>query len=402
MKKTAPKPSVRKSAFLLALMFIVSLFFPGGFYSVRAESGIVMVCLNIGKADAILLKGEDWAYLIDAGYEQSFPAIRTMLSQYGVTRLDGVFLTHCHKDHSGGLLALAQSGIEVSAWYGAEIYYDVKASKHPLLLAANEAGSSVTWLKAGDVIRAGQDASFTVLGPLTVDTENENNNSLVMRFASPFGSILLCGDMKETEEFSLLSAGAIAACDIIKCGHHGDGGATGEALLSAVRPKYAVISTATGEEEDTPNPKTLRRLYNVGAEVYVTQDFRDAVEFRLGSGGIAANDVAWAGIPEKVRGLSMWISLENDTVTVFNSASADILVEDAMLYSSKGTQLFTLGSLSVPAGGSVTIGSAVSPPSYGLYVQSKKRVWHTEELDIAVLYDSWGRPLAWADNGLPE
>ena len=401
MEKNVSKPSFRGIVSLLSLLVCLTLLFPG-VSDVRAEGDIVMVCLNIGKADSILLKGDGWAYLIDTGYEQSFPAIETMLAQYGVTRLDGVFLTHCHKDHSGSLMRLAQSGTEVGAWYGAEIYYDVKPQKHPLLLAVEEAGASVTWLKAGDVIQAGKDASFTVLGPLKVDTDNENNNSLVMRFSSPFGSILLCGDMKEAEESSLLSSGAIVPCDILKCGHHGDSGATSNALLDAVRPEFALISTATGEEEDTPGGGTLRRLNAAGVKVYVTQDFRDAVEFRLGATGITAGDIAWNGIPERVRGLEMRISLADDTVTVINTASADIIVEDAVLYSSKGTQLFDLGRLIVPAKGSVVIGSSVSPSSCDLYVSSKKQVWHTGELDTAVLYDKWGRPLAWANNGLPE
>ena len=402
MEKKVPKPSFRRGISMLALLLFLTVIFPCGVPGSHAESDVVMVCLNIGKADSILLMGDGWAYLIDTGYEQSFPAIEAMLTQYGVRRLDGVFLTHCHKDHSGSLMRLAQSGTEVSAWYGAEIFYDMKPNKHPLLLAANEAGASVTWLKAGDVIPAGPDGSFTVLGPLKVDTDNENNNSLVMRFSSPYGSILLCGDMKDAEEHSLLAAGAITPCDILKCGHHGDSGATSDALLSAVRPKYALISTATGEEEDTPSPRTLQRLYAAGAKVFVTQDFRDAVEFRLGGSGITAGDIAWEGIPERVRGLSMRISLVNDTVTVFNTASADIIVDDAVLYSSKGTQLFDLGRLRIPANGSVVIGSSVSPSSCDLYVQSKKRVWHTEELDTAVLYDKWGRPLAWANNGLSE
>ncbi len=402
MDKKVPKPSCRRAVSFMALLIILTVLSPCGISMAHAESDIVMVCLNIGKADAILVKGEGWAYLVDTGYEQSFPAIQTMLSQYGVKRLDGVFLTHCHKDHSGSLMKLAQSGTEVSAWYGAEIFYDIKPQKHPLLLAADEAGASVSWLKAGDVVKAGPEASFTVLGPLAVDKDNENNNSLVMRFSSPYGSVLLCGDMKEAEEHSLLSAGVITPCDIIKCGHHGDGGATSEALLSAVRPEYAVISTATGEEEDTPSPRTLQRLHAAGARVYVTQDLRDALEFRLGSGGITARDIAWDGIPERVRGLSMRISLADDTVSVFNTTPSDIIVEEAVLYSSKGTQLFGLGRLYIPANGSVVIGSAVSPSSCGLYVQSQKRVWHTEELDTAVLYDKWGRPLAWANNGLPE
>ena len=62
------------------------------------------------------------------------------------------------------------------------------------------------YLKAGDVIPVGEQGALTVLGPLTVNEENENNNSLVLRFSCPQGSILLAGDMKDDEENDLLRA----------------------------------------------------------------------------------------------------------------------------------------------------------------------------------------------------
>ena len=76
-----------------------------------------LLCLNIGKADCMLLLWQDQAYLIDGGYYQTWPALETALSQYQVTHLNGVFLTHCHKDHFGGLYALAASDVPVDAWY---------------------------------------------------------------------------------------------------------------------------------------------------------------------------------------------------------------------------------------------------------------------------------------------
>ncbi len=391
---------IKTAALLLALCLASSPILSSA-GSVSGED-VVMVCANIGKADCILIKGGDFAYLIDTGYEQSWPALLKMLEQYGVTALDGVFLTHCHKDHYGSLMLLAQSDIPVGAWYAAEIYYDMKASKHPLMLAAKARGEEPVWLAAGDVIAAGSGASFTVLGPLTANTDNENNNSLVMRFECSAGSILLCGDMKEEEEYSLLSAGLIGTCDILKCGHHGDSGATSKALLASACPSCAVICTATGEEADTPSPKVLQRLYSIGAEVWVTQDAADALEFRLGDGGITVNDISWDGVPAKAAGIEIGIFLDDDVLTVSNTSGSDITVADAVLYSSKGTELYSLGDILIPANGTLTIGSAVTTSECDLCAASKKRIWHASSLDIAVLYDQWGRPLAWADNGMPE
>ncbi len=367
-----------------------------------ARGGVVMVCPNIGKADAILLRGDSWAYLVDTGYAQSYPALCVLLEEYGVDRLDGVFLTHCHKDHYGSLSLLAQSSLPVGAWYASAVYYDVRDGKHPMEAAAAVRNDKVTWLRAGDTVTAGEDASFTVLGPLTADTGNENNNSLVMRFQCPWGSILLTGDMKEDEEHALLDAGLIPSCDILKCGHHGGNGATCKALLRAVRPAFAVICTASGEEEDTPGAKVLARLNAAGTRVYVTQDARDAVEFTLAPGGITVRDKAWEHVPERVRGLGMAIDPEGDVLVITNPTGSDLTIEEAVLYSSKGTELYPLGDLYIPAGACVTVGSAVSEAGCSLYLPSKGRVWHKSKRDTAVLYDRWGRPLAWADNGMPE
>ena len=157
------------------------------------ESEVRFTCLNIGKGDCMLLQWEDQAYLIDAGYSQTWKALETALAQCGVTHLNGVFLTHCHKDHVGGVYGLAQSDVTVDAWYAPALYYTMNADVHPAQWAAEYQGKTVTWLRAGDVVGAGEGYTFTVLGPLSVNQDNENNNSLVMRFASPAGSILLAG-----------------------------------------------------------------------------------------------------------------------------------------------------------------------------------------------------------------
>ena len=387
---------------ILIMVCMLSLLFsmiPG--VSENDGGAVRLVCLNIGKADCSLLLYQDEAYLIDAGYEQTYAALETALSQYGITHLNGVFLTHCHKDHEGGLLSLAQSVIQVDAWYASRIYYDVKESKHAAVLAAAERGQEVTWLDAGDEIKVGADASFTVLGPLSVDTDNENNNSLVMRFSSPQGSILFAGDMKEEEEYELLAAGVFSACDILKAGHHGDNKATTKELLSVVRPKAAVIFTSTQEEPDTPAASTIKRLDKVNCKVYVSQEWQDALLLTLKSGNVQAEDILWDGVPVMQKGVSLSIDMENDTLTIFNGGNEPLLLNGCVLYSSKGDDALSLPDAVVQPGQAYVIGSKATTGDMDCK-WNVKRIWHQNKFDAAVLYDVYGRAIARTNNGLSE
>ena len=386
----------------LLLAFMLAIGAPAASAAGTDGEGVRLICLNIGKADCLLLMYDGHAFLIDTGYEQSWPAIRIMLSQYRTEKLDGVFLTHCHKDHYGSMNALADSEIPVDAWYASSIYYDTKPSKHPMVTAAGRRGEAVAWLEAGDVIPAGENASFTVLGPLQVNGKNENNNSLVMRFDSPHGSILLTGDMKEAEEEDLAAAGAFSQCEILKCAHHGDDKATGSTLVRDVAPVTAVICTATGEERDTPAPSVLKRLESAGCRVYVTQDASDAFELSMLDRHVSVKDITWDGVEPKITGLSMSMDAENDLLYLTGSDEKTLTIREAVIFSSNGSDLFTIPVLEIPAGKTILIGSVETGTVCDYTLEHKKHIWHRETLDVAVLYDSAGRPIAWADNGLPE
>ena len=368
----------------------------------NGEKAATLLCLNIGKADCLLLSWGDTHWLIDAGYEATFPALQTALSEYHIDRLNGVFLTHCHDDHSGGLLPLAQTDIPVDAWYASPHFFDVKEKKHPAVLAAAARGEEVTWLPAGSVLPVDEDASLTVLGPLQTDEDNENNNSLVLLFSSPAGSILLCGDMKTDEEADLVSAGNLSACTLLKAGHHGDDETLSKSFLKAVRPEAAVISTSTAEEPDTPAPSTLLKLKNAGCAVYVTQDCHDAILFTLSGGKVTAvEDIQWGGAPSRFEGLTLAIDVAADTVTLRNTASDSVSLDGYTLYSTKGDESLRLTGPTLGPGEAWVIGSrsAAVPVDQ---TWEEKRVWSNKKTDYGILYDPWGRPVACADNGLAD
>ena len=242
------------------------------------------VFMNVGKADAALLMLGDKRYLIDTGTKDSADAMLRALAYYQVSKLDGVFITHTDSDHVGGLKALLKSDVAVAGLYAPSFYNMKSLEKHPVYKQAQKYAVPLTWLNAEDSVSVSDAMRFDVLGPLTHDTLNENNNSLVMRLVTPQGDMMLTGDMEIPEEQALLAAGLVQSAAVLKVGHHGEQDASSEGFLYTVKPQIAVISTNTLEEPDTPDPAVLGRLWNIGAEVFVTQKATCGVQVTLSGG----------------------------------------------------------------------------------------------------------------------
>ena len=268
---------------LLSLMLCLSPMLP--VQGDAAETALSLLAINVRKADALLLRSGDSAYLIDTGTEESFARLYSVLKREGIDRLTGVIITHTDKDHAGGIAQLVDSDIEIESVYASAYYNKKKESKHPAVKALKGTGRSVVFLASGDELPL-DGGSLKVLGPLEKDGEKENNNSLVLLAEGGGGSMLLAGDMEFPEEDSLLKAGLIPHADVLKVGNHGEDDATSNALIAAVRPSLAVISTNTDDEPDTPSPRVLRLLASWDIPVLVTQDTENGVLITISGGRI--------------------------------------------------------------------------------------------------------------------
>lgn len=253
-----------------------------------AMAEIEMYAANVGKGDAILLRCGEYACLIDAGKEKAEQAVRTAMEEMEIDALDAVFITHCDKDHTGGLKWLRKSEIEIRAIYASKFHPDKSTGKHQATKTAEKLGLAVQWLGRGDEIALGDSgAVLRVLAPEAEFPSNEDDNSLVMLLDSADGRILLGGDMEEAEEALLLTSGQDLRCDVLKVPNHGDSDACSERLLAACGAKVAVISTSTEEKPDTPDRALLQSLQAAKCETYITQDSDCGIYLRLNQGEIS-------------------------------------------------------------------------------------------------------------------
>ncbi len=273
---------------IIAIALAFTLLFSFAYAEAGSGTELSLLAINVGKADALLLRCGNSAYLIDTGTKKSADTLISVLRNEGVDRLTGVILTHTHADHVGGLKALLDSGIVVENIYTSKYYVLKKEDgKHPVDKAIKKKDYQVIYLAGGDTLPL-DGGKLTVLGPLEINEEAENNNSLVLLAEGGGGSILLTGDMEFPEEDSLLRAGVIPQSDVLKIGNHGEGDATSQLLAATVQPKLAVISTNTEEEPDTPDPRVIQLLNRQGIEYVITQDSESGVLITLKDGEITA------------------------------------------------------------------------------------------------------------------
>ena len=275
---------MKKVAMILILVF--SLLFSVITAESNEETELSLLAVNVGKADALLLRSGKSAYLIDTGTKKTTEKLISVLRSEGVDRLTGIILTHTHADHTGGLKALLESGIVIENIYTSKYYVLKKeGGKHPVEKAIKKTDYQYEFLVGGDSLQL-DGGKLTVIGPVEFNEEVENCNSLVLLAEGGGGSILLTGDMEFPEEDSLLKAQAIPQADVLKIGNHGEGDATSIQLITTVQPKLAVIPTNTEEEPDTPDPRVLKLLRDQGIQYIVTQDSENGILITLKNGEI--------------------------------------------------------------------------------------------------------------------
>lgn len=270
----------------ILLMLAVAALMLTGCRAAPAENAQILF-INVGKGDAILATVDGKHYLVDAGPVEAWNRVEAALRHYGVAKLEGVFLTHSDKDHAGGLMPLAKSDVEISAWYASAHYNMDKGRAHPAAEAAATRRQKVVFLSAGD--SAGP---FSVLGPVE-RSRDEDDNSLVLMLESSKGRALLTGDMKLDGEEALIRSGRSLRCDVVKIGHHGNSDATSDLLIERAGPRLAVVSTDSDERPELPDRRVVKLLEDRGIPLYTTWKSGGGVLVTLDGENTRAETVSW-------------------------------------------------------------------------------------------------------------
>lgn len=230
-------------------------------------AGLEIHVIDVGKADAILIRCQGHAGLIDTGAGGDGEDVADYLLRHGVKELEFVLLSHNDSDHIGGLPTVLGE-LVVDTLYQGEL-----SVEEPSLEGAAMDRALSGWegerrtLARGDSFSLGG-ASFSVLGPCRA-YKSSNDSSLVLRLEFGEVSALFCGDIEATAELDLVKSGQELQADLLKVPHHGSATSCSQRFVKAVMPGLAAVSVGP-DRNQLPRAEALEQLEAVGAQIYRT------------------------------------------------------------------------------------------------------------------------------------
>ena len=231
------------------------------------QKGILNVhFLDVGQGDSIFIElPDEKTMLIDAGENYHGEGIKNYIGDCGYSKIDYLVATHPHADHIGSMDYIVRN-MDIGSVYMPKAAANTKTYEN-LLESISDKGLKITSAKAGLTIAEESDYTINVVAPVTIDEDNLNNSSAVIKLTYKDNTFLFTGDAEKKE---LETITYDISADVLKVGHHGSTTSTTEEFLNAVNPTYAVISAGEGNSYDHPHKETLDLLEEFNCKVYRT------------------------------------------------------------------------------------------------------------------------------------
>ncbi len=244
--------------------------------------GWVVVGCDVGQGDAFVLRaGPRAAVVVDTGPDPG-PVARC-LEDLGVEQVSGLFLTHFHADHVGGVEGVLDR-TEVGTAYLTSVRDppDVAAA---VLAELDGHGVATEVVSAGHALELGE-TRVEVVSPgvrPVVGGSAPNNASLVLDATVDGVRVLLTGDIEPEAARGVRRAVAGRDYDVLKVAHHGSA-AQDEALVEGTRAEVALVGVGADNTFGHPAPRTLDLLRDAGMVVLRTDLDGDVAVARDGDG----------------------------------------------------------------------------------------------------------------------
>lgn len=233
-------------------------------------SGTEYMQLDMGDADAAVLRQEKHVLVVDAG-EYGGDLASYLRAEH--LPVDLLVLTHLHSDHAGGVRELLDEGIPIRRCVmpSGALAADFDEEVLPLLARMEENGTVIETVCRGDILQWAEGKLTVLFPPEGFSASNANDGSMALLVEAEGVKLLLTGDLSARYgQYAAVSA------DVVKAAHHGSKNGTTQAFLDESAPTAVLVSTKRENAADY-----LRGITD--ADVYSTME-SGAIIIRMADG----------------------------------------------------------------------------------------------------------------------
>ena len=273
----------------------------------KGENELRFHMIDVGQGDSLFIEFPDsTVMLIDTAEEgdNNDQKIINYIKSYGHETIDYFMLTHTDSDHISHTKAIASAFVIKNAFIPNVENKDITQTYHEAYDALlGECGKNLKnsyeymYIASTDpnnlffvAFLSPWQSLYDKLNNATIPTPKQKNDVSPLIYIEYMQKrILLTGDANIAVEdevinrynnkmFENFAVGNdkinvnLSNIDILKVGHHGSAGSSGEKLLGVTRPKYSLISVGEGNNDGHPRAETINRLKSVNSMIYTTID----------------------------------------------------------------------------------------------------------------------------------
>lgn len=242
-------------------------------------SGFEMDFVYVGQGDCTVIRDDDKCYIMDAGsneYKNYGEVLFNELQYSGISKIDGIYISHMDYDHMGGVIEIAElmpiENIYISKYCDKNENYDL------LLNSAAENSINIEYVNENYEEQLTENMSIKLVY-VEKNALTTNNSSAVYKLTYENKSILFTGDIDSEIMDTIADLPEIDA-DILKVPHHGSSGSVSEKFINAVTPEIAVNSAGENNIYGHPSDKTIA-FYNNMNVPFLSTNYNGMVKIRI-------------------------------------------------------------------------------------------------------------------------
>jgi competence protein ComEC len=224
----------------------------------------VFTFFAVGKGNMVLVQFSNGInMLVDSHSAEGWPSPLEYLRSK-IRTLDFVLITHPHQDHLTGLEEICTHFRPKYLWHNGR-YFKPDPVYDDWTFYEKLRGGSCSYCKP-TAVRTGQTATIgttklQILGPQTPHldgtSEDENNNSILLKITDGASNILLTGD-QETAQWDATDLTALRGTTALLASHHGRESGFSERVMRTMQPQLVIVSD--GECCDTDATHKYEKL----------------------------------------------------------------------------------------------------------------------------------------------